>query len=151
MQGQGLRWLQMTDDEIDEFLGRGGTGVLSFATASDEPPVSIPISYGYNANEGLLYYQLSTPEGSRKGDLVDKPVSFVAYDQTDSRWESIVATGTLDDIEGKPYESSAVQGMWAIEIPRVDIFERPRDEVTFHFFSLDPDTLTGRKEVPSRP
>ncbi|ELZ24049.1 pyridoxamine 5'-phosphate oxidase family protein [Natrinema limicola] len=147
---QGLRWLQMSDDEIADFLGRGGTGVLSFAPESDEPPVSIPVSYGYNADEKRLYYQLSTPEDSRKSDLIDQPVSFVVYGRSDGKWESVIATGTLDDIEEKPYESSAVQGMWAIQIPHVDIFERPRDEVTFHFFSLDPDTLTGRKEVPSR-
>ncbi len=148
---QGLRWLQMSDDEVADFLGRGGTGVLSFAAGSDEPPVSIPVSYGYNADEGLLYYQLSTPQDSRKSDFIDQPVSFVVYSKTDSRWESVIATGTLDDIEEKQYESSAVQGMWAIQIPRVDIFERPRKEITFHFFSLDPDTLTGRKEVPSDP
>lgn len=148
---QGLRWLQMSDDEIADFLGRGGTGVLSFATESDEPPVSIPVSYGYNADEQLLYYQLSTPQDSRKADLIDKPVSFVAYGRDDSRWESVIATGTLDDLEEEPYESSEVQGMWAIQIPRVDIFERPREEVTFDFFCLAPDTLTGRKEVPSRP
>mgnify|MGYP000377401831 CR=1 FL=1 len=148
---QGLRWLQMSDDEIADFLGRGGTGVLSFATDADESPVSIPVSYGYNADEELLYYQLSTPKDGRKADLVDKPVSFVVYGRSDSRWESVIATGTLDDIEDEPYESSAVQGMWAIQIPRVDIFERPREEVTFHFFTLDPETITGRKEVPSRP
>ncbi len=148
---QGLRWLQLTDEEIADFLGRGGTGIISFAAEPDEPPVSIPISYGYNADEQVFYYQLSFPRESRKGDLIDRPVSFVAYGRTDDGWRSVIATGTLEDIDDMPYESSTVQGMWAIQVPRVDIFERPREEVTFRFFCLDPETLTGRKEVPSRP
>ncbi|WP_254763578.1 pyridoxamine 5'-phosphate oxidase family protein [Natrinema marinum] len=148
---QGLRWLTLTDEEMAEFLGRGGTGVISFATDPDEPPVSIPVSYGYNADERVFYYQLSFPRDSRKGALVDRPASFVTYGETDSGWQSVVATGTLENVEEMPYESSTVQGMWAIQIPRVDIFERPREEVTFRFFCLDPETLTGRKEVPSRP
>ncbi|WP_408960073.1 pyridoxamine 5'-phosphate oxidase family protein [Natrinema sp. 74] len=148
---QGLRWLQLTDAEITAFLGRGETRVILFATKPDEPPVSIPVSYGYNADEGLFYYQLSFPRDSRKSELIDRPVSFIAYDKIDDRWRSVIATGALEDVDDMPYESSTVQGMWAIQVPRVDIFERPRSEVTFRFFCLDPETLTGRKEVPSRP
>ncbi|MHC3439451.1 hypothetical protein ACYJ1Y_15520 [Natrialbaceae archaeon A-gly3] len=37
---QGLRWLQMTREEIDDFLGEGGTGVLSFGSGADESPAS---------------------------------------------------------------------------------------------------------------
>ncbi|MFC4246044.1 pyridoxamine 5'-phosphate oxidase family protein [Natribaculum luteum] len=143
----GLRWLQMTDDEIDEFLGHGGTGVLSFSTNAEDSPASIPVSYGYNAGDTIFYFRLSVPPDSRKTDLVDTKVTFVTYDETDEGWRSIVATGRLDDLEEMPYESSAIQGMWAIQMPRVDIFEQPRDEVTFHDFCLAPETLTGRKEV----
>ncbi len=37
--------------------------------------------------------------------------------------------------------------MWAIDIPTIDIFDRPREELEFHDFRLDPETLTGRKDV----
>lgn len=147
---QGLRWLQLSDEEMDEFLGRGGIGVMSFPP-EDGPPVSIPVSYGYNAAERDFYFQLSFPPESRKEELVDDPVSFVTYDETDAGWRSVVATGRLEEITDEPYESSAIQGMWAIQIPIVDIFERPREEITFRYFRLDPDSMTGRKEVPSRP
>lgn len=146
---QGLRWLQMTDDEMSEFLGAGGTGVISFATDADESPVSIPVSYGFNDGEMTFYFQLSFPKDSEKADLVDQPVSFVAYDRVDGLWRSVVASGELEDVADAPYESTTVQGMWAIQIPRVDIFERPRDEITFRDFRLDPETISGRKEVPS--
>ncbi|ELZ00699.1 hypothetical protein C482_08758 [Natrialba chahannaoensis JCM 10990] len=144
---QGIRWLQLTDDERDEFLGRGGTGVLSFATDSDEPPVSIPVSYGYSEEESVLYFQLSFAPGSRKHDLVDRRVSFVVHDETAAGWRSVVATGQLAELSNEPYESAVVQGMWAIDLPHVDIFEQPREDVTFENYYLDPDRITGRKEV----
>lgn len=144
---QGLRWLQMSNDERDEFLGQGGTGVISFSTGSDEPPVSLPISYGYNATDRTFYFNLSLSEDSEKAHLVDEPVSFVTHRETDQGWKSVVATGTLKDISEESYSSDAIQGMWAIEIPAVDIFQRPRREVTFHHFLLDPEQVTGRKEV----
>nr|WP_254425916.1 hypothetical protein [Haloprofundus sp. MHR1] len=60
-------------------------------------------------------------------------------------WRSAVATGTLEDVTEASYESSAVQGLWAVEIPEVDIFERPPEEITFREYRLDPKTLTGEK------
>ncbi len=144
---QELRWLQMSEEEMNEFLGRGGTGVISFSTDPDEPPISIPVSYGYSADVKRFYYRLSFPRDSRKEDLVDRPVSFVTHDRTDSRWRSVVANGRLSNISDAPYESAEVQGMWAIRIPLVDVFERPPRETTFRYFSLDPETMTGRKEA----
>ena len=144
---EGLRWLQLTDDELHEFLGRGGTGVLSFTTEPDRPPVSIPVSYGFDADEEAFYFQLSFTRESRKADLVDEQVSFVVHRETDHGWRSVVTTGSLRDVTDAPAESAVIQGMWAIRIPAVDIFERPRREVAFRYFRLDPETLTGRKEV----
>lgn len=48
-----------------------------------------------------------------------------------------------------PYDSSAVQAMWAVEIPEVDIFDRPPEDVAFRQFQLVPEELTGRKEFQS--
>ncbi|MCU4744579.1 pyridoxamine 5'-phosphate oxidase family protein [Halobacteria archaeon AArc-m2/3/4] len=143
----GLRWVQLSENERNEFLSNGGTGVLSFATGADEPPASLPVSYGYFADEGVFYFRLSFPPGSQKEDVIDNQASFVTYEQRDDGWRSVVATGTLEEVDGLPYESGVVQGMWAVEIPTVDVFDRPRDEITFHDFCLDPETLTGRKDV----
>jgi len=143
-----LRWIQMTETEIGDFLGTGGTGVMSFRTA-EGPPVSIPLSYGYFAEEEAFYFQLSLTEESEKQPLTDNEVSYVVYEQTDAGWHSVIATGTLENITESPYESGAVQGMWAVKIPYVEIFERPRREVSFENFRLVPDRLTGRKEGPT--
>lgn len=141
-----LRWVQMSDEELNAFLGRGGTGVISFSTGADEPPFSIPVSYGYTADSMAFYYRLAFPPGSGKEAVLDSPVSFVTHDRTDEGWRSVVASGRLEEIEGLPYESAAVQEMWAVRIPSVDIFNRPPEDVTFRHFRLVPETLQGRKE-----
>jgi len=146
---QGLRWLQLTDAERDEFLGDGGTGVLSFATDPDEPPMSIPVSYGYFADADSIYFRLSMPDDSRKESLVDNPVSFVVHHETDAGWRSVVATGRLESVAEAPYDSAALQGLWAVDIPTVDVFEQPPSEIPFETYRLRPDAISGRKEVES--
>jgi nitroimidazol reductase NimA-like FMN-containing flavoprotein (pyridoxamine 5'-phosphate oxidase superfamily) len=146
---EGLRWVQLSGDELDEFLGDGGTGTLSFSTELEDPPFSLPVSYGYDADSGNFYFRLFFPPESGKEDLLDNAVSFVTHRQTDDGQRSVVADGRLEELTDMPYDSSAVQGMWAVHIPRVDVFDQPQDDVTFRQFRLVPERLTGRKEVQS--
>ncbi|MXV63919.1 pyridoxamine 5'-phosphate oxidase family protein [Natronorubrum sp. JWXQ-INN-674] len=143
----GLRWVQLPEDDRDEFLGTGGTGVLSFATDDDEPPASLPVSYGYVPDVEHFYFRLSFPPGSDKDAVVDNPVSFVVHDETDDGWRSVVSTGQLEELTEMPVESAAVQRMWAVTIPTVEIFDRPRSEIPFHDFRLVPESITGRMEA----
>ncbi len=143
----GLRWVQLSDAERREFLGAGGTGVLSFSTPEGEPPASLPVSYGYYEGTDCFYLRLSFPPGSGKEAVIDEPVSLVVYEETADGWRSVVATGRLEELADLPHESMAIQGMWAVDIPTVDVFDRPRSEIEFHDFRLVPETVTGRKEV----
>lgn len=150
MAGMGnLRWVQMTDEEIDQFLGEGGTGVISFSTGAGESPFSIPVSYGYDGSSGQFYYELSLLPESGKTDALESPVTFVVHGDTEAGWRSVVATGELERVTDLPYESATAQGMWAVDIPRVDIFDRPPEDVTFRTFRLAPERITGRKEIES--
>lgn len=144
---EGLRWVQLSEQERDDFLGDGGTGTLSFSTDGDRPPFSLPVSYGYDA--GSFYFRLAFPDDSGKKQVVDNPVAFVTHARTDEGWRSVVATGTLEDVTDVDYDSAAVQGMWAVDIPEVDVFEDPPEDVPFRQFRLVPERLTGRKEVRS--
>lgn len=146
---ESLRWVQMTEEEMDAFLGEGGTGVISFSKQDDGPPFSIPVSYGYDGSSGHFYYRLSLLPGGEKAEVLDTPVTFVAHAHTDEGWRSVVASGRLERVADSPYESTAVQGMWAVEIPKIDVFDRPPEDVTFRTFRLVPDRMTGRKEVRS--
>ncbi|TYT62145.1 pyridoxamine 5'-phosphate oxidase family protein [Natrialba swarupiae] len=142
----GLRWVTLTGDERDAFLAPGGTGVLSFAT-DDGPPASLPVSYGYSRGGGTFYFRLSFPPGSNKSDVIENPVSLVVFDETADGWRSVVATGTLEELADFDPESATVQQMWAVQIPTVDVFDRPRDEIDFQDFCLEPESVSGRKSV----
>ena len=146
----GFRWLRLSDGEMSAFLGNGGTGTLSFSTSSDEPPFSLPVSYGYDADTAHFHYRLALSADGTKGQYLDRPVTFVTHRRTDDGWRSVVATGVLEDLGELPYESAARQERWAVDIPFVDVFEESPDDVTFGQFRLVPDELTGRKEVGSR-
>ena len=138
-------------DEVDAFLGTGGTGVLSFAAGVDQPPYAMPVSYGYDATDRTFYLRLGFVDGSDKRSYVeeDRPVSLTVHDETeDSGWHSVVATGSLEEVTDADIGSNAMQGLGRVEIPLLDIFERPDEEVGFRFFRLDPDTLSGRGEHP---
>ncbi len=146
---QGLRWVQMTDEELNEFLEDGGTGILSFSTPAVDPPFSLPVSYGYYEETQSFYFRLAFPEGSGKESLLDDPVSFVVYDDTAEGYRSVVASGHLEAVADLPHDSAAVQRMWGVRIPVVDIFEQPLGDVPFQQFRLVTDELAGRKEVQS--
>ena len=145
------RTVELDEGEREEFLGTGGTGVLSFAAGIDQPPYSLPVSYGYDDMDAVFYFRLGFVAGSRKADVVDdrRQVSFVTYDETDNRWASVVATGTLEEVTEASIGSAAMQGLRRVEIPMVDVFERETDDVTFRFFRLDPEQVSGRKEALS--
>lgn len=142
-----FRWTRLTADEVDAFLGNGGTGTISFSTDAEGPPFTFPVSYGYDDESGSFYFRLAFPPGTHKDDVVENSLSFVVHDRTDDGWRSVVATGELEELTDLPYESSAVQTMWAVSIPRVDIFDVPPDDIEFRYFRLVPEELSGRKEV----
>lgn len=143
----GLRWTGLTEKERDAFLGNGGTGVIAFVDRPGESPAAFPVSYGYAASAGDFYFRLSFPEGTSKNEFVDHPMTFVTYDRTERGWWSIVARGRLEELDELPPDSVPIQTMWAVEIPTVDIFDQPREEIPFYDFRLQPKKLTGRKEI----
>ncbi|MDS0223371.1 pyridoxamine 5'-phosphate oxidase family protein [Haloarcula sp. S1AR25-5A] len=135
----------MTDEERDEFLDNGGTGVLS-PSAGDDPPYSVPVSYGYDVSTSTFYFRLAVGVHRSKGELEDRPVTFVTYHETDEGWHSVVANGRLEDVERERIETETLGGLEHVDMPLIDIFERPLREVSFEFYRLVPDEITGRVE-----
>lgn len=141
----------MTAEERDDFLGRGGTGVLSLSTPESAPPHSIPVSYGYDATEGVFYFRLAVDDDSDKGQLDERPVTFVTHRERDDGWQSVVASGRLASTMETAIATDTLEGLERVEIPLVDIFGRPPRVVSFEFFRLVPDEIDGRKEVDTSP
>lgn len=137
--------VEMDVEERDEFLGNGGTGVISLALSTDDPPHTIPVSYGYDATDTTFYFRLSTGGERSKGNLADQPVSFVTSSE-DGRWRSVVARGHLKDVDDDAIATESLDGLDRVDIPFVDVFHRPLREVDFDFYRLQPDELTARVE-----
>lgn len=144
--------ITMEATEREALLEATETGVLSLSTAHEESPHSIPVSFGYDPVESVLYFRLAEDADSEKGELDGRPVSFVTYarDEADD-WQSVVARGNLERTRDEEIALETLQGLERVEIPIFDIFGAPTSDVTFEFFRLVPETLTGRKETPSGP
>ncbi|MFB6164824.1 MAG: pyridoxamine 5'-phosphate oxidase family protein [Haloarculaceae archaeon] len=140
--------VEMDTDERDRFLGTGGTGVLSFATGGEQAPHSIPVSYGYDARGPAFFFRLASEPDSEKAPLFDHPVSFVVYRETDDGWKSVEASGDLERTTDEDIATETLDGLDRVEIPYVDMFERPLRMIDFEFFRLRPAEITGRREDP---
>jgi nitroimidazol reductase NimA-like FMN-containing flavoprotein (pyridoxamine 5'-phosphate oxidase superfamily) len=137
---------EMSEDERDAFLGAGGTGVLSLSTERDEPPHSIPVSYGYDSSAGAFYFRLSVAPDSEKGDLSDRPATFVTYGESDDRWQSVVARGRLESTTEESVAIETLEGLHGVDLQYVDIFGQPLRTVSFEFYRLAPETIGTRRE-----
>jgi nitroimidazol reductase NimA-like FMN-containing flavoprotein (pyridoxamine 5'-phosphate oxidase superfamily) len=137
-------------EERATLLGTGGTGVISLSTEDDAPPHSIPVSYGFDPAEETFYFRLAVGFESGKTDLLDRGVAFVVYEQANERWQSIVARGDLEQIEGENIGTEALAGLGRSHIPLFGIFDRPTREVEFAIYRLIPDQLSGRREAAIR-
>jgi hypothetical protein len=140
--------IELDADERDALLGRGGTGVISFATDEESSPHTVPVSYGYDAERTTFYFRLAVGEQHDKTPFVDRPATFVVYSEEDDRWESVIATGRLERTDTEGIETETLDGLDRVHIPLVDIFDGPARTTSFEFFRLVPETVTGRKESP---
>lgn len=141
--------IHMDDEERDAFLGNGGTGVISLATTGDEPPHSLPVSYGYDAATETFYFRLAAEPDSEKGDLDERAITFVVHGEVDDRWHSVVVEGRLVSTDDEAIETEALEGFDRTHIPLIDIFGQPPRTVSFEFYRLDPDRIGARQESSS--
>lgn len=141
--------IQLSDSERDGFLGRVDTGVLSLSTPTGESPHSVPVSFGYDADQTAFFFRIADRPPESKGEMDDRPVTFVTYgdDRVIDGYVSVVARGSLSPTTDEETATDALAGLEGVTIPFVDIFgERPAD-VSFSFHRLVPETITGRKET----
>ncbi|MBX0296123.1 pyridoxamine 5'-phosphate oxidase family protein [Haloarcula nitratireducens] len=144
------RSVQMSTEARNEFLGTGGTGVISFDSANGGPPYTRPISYGYDADTGNFYFRLAVgPEDAGKKELIgeDGEISFVTYEETGSGWRSVIATGSLDEVTKSALDPEVAEAMQRIRIPFVDVYDSHPLTLEFRFFRLTPNEITGQQEA----
>lgn len=137
---------RLDDSRRDEHLGAGGIGVLSLSTSRGEPPHTLPVSFGYDSTNEVFYFRLATGPEMSKGEVTDRPASFVTYGETEEGWWSVVARGVLGDVDGSSDSTASLQGLDNVSIPIVDIFGVPPRDVSFEFVRLDPDEFDALEE-----
>ena len=141
---------EMAADERDAFLGSGGTGVLSLSSGTDTSPYAVPVSYGHDSATGTFYFRLAIGADSEKGELADRPATFVTYDQPEDRWQSVVAEGRLEPTTRESIANETLEGLRNVELQYVDIFDQPLETVSFEFYRLVPERIGARKEPRTR-
>jgi hypothetical protein len=96
--------------------------------------------------------RLAVGKDGGKANAADRGVTFVTYGEADGRWKSVVASGRLVSTTDGADATESLAGLErTAEIPIVDVFGEPTSEVTFEFYRLDPDRLTGRAERAMEP
>lgn len=140
---------EMSDSEVDEFLGRHETGVLSLAR-SDEP-YSIPISYGYDADARTFFVRLvSTPDSEKRTFLSSSPrARIVVYEESGSdptsTYRSVVGTGTLEEISPSELTVEHIEQYGSAKRPLFEIWGQSKKDLNIQLYTLDPDELSGRR------
>ncbi|EMA32193.1 pyridoxamine 5'-phosphate oxidase-related FMN-binding protein [Halobiforma lacisalsi AJ5] len=140
----------MTDAEIDDFLSRHETGVLSLAR--DNEPYSIPISYGYDEENQDFYMRLvSTPDSEKREFLDSTPESrLVIYDESGSTYRSVIGKGTLENIAPGELTPDQIAQYGDARRPLFEIWAQGKDELDIELYRLSPETLEGRRTVVDR-
>lgn len=140
----------MGDAEIDEFLGEHETGVLSLARTDE--PYAIPISYGYDESERKFYMRLvSTPESEKREFLESSPAArLVVYDERDSSYRSVIATGTLENIPPAELTPDQIAQYGQAKRPLFEIWAQGKQDLDIELYRLEPDSLNGRRTEVDR-
>jgi nitroimidazol reductase NimA-like FMN-containing flavoprotein (pyridoxamine 5'-phosphate oxidase superfamily) len=138
---------EMSSAEIDAFLGRTETGVISFAREAE--PYAIPISYGYDTDNRTFYLRLvSTPESRKRTFLSDSPqATLVVYEGEDSGsvYRSVVATGRLEAVDPGALSPGQIAQYGDTQRPLFEIWDNGRADLDIQLYELQPGELSGRR------
>lgn len=136
---------ELSPAEVDAFLGRHETGVLTLAR--DDEPYAIPISYGYDAERRRFYLRLvSTPESEKRRFLASSPESrLVVYEEDGDVYRSVVAAGTLTEVPPDDLTVEHVEQYGEAKRPLFEIWGESRADLDVKLYQLDPDAVTGRR------
>ncbi|MWV38592.1 pyridoxamine 5'-phosphate oxidase family protein [Natrialba sp. INN-245] len=136
---------EMTDAEVDAFLARHETGVLSLARADE--PYAIPISYGYDADDRLFYMRMvSTPDSEKRAFLGSDPgARLVVYDEQESTYRSVIVTGILEDIPPSELTPDQIAQYGDTKRPLFEIWADGKRELDIELYRLTPESVNGRR------
>lgn len=138
-----LSGIEMSPQEVDQFLYEQGHGILSLADDADA--YGIPISFGYDGD--VLYMSLlQFGEGSEKlGYLEETDTACLTTYHVSTRfdWKSVVVRGEFREVSGsevEDLENTLDENAW---FPTLFPPSDPMTDV--RHVKLVPEETTGRK------
>lgn len=135
----------LSNEETDAILSRHETGVLSLARENE--PYSIPISYGYKAENRRFYLRLvSTLESEKRKFLASSPrARLVVYEENDPVYHSVVTTGTLEEIARDDLTVEHIEQYGDAKRPLFEIWGESRRDLDVQLYQLTPDRISARR------
>ncbi|MCU4925378.1 pyridoxamine 5'-phosphate oxidase family protein [Halobacteria archaeon AArc-dxtr1] len=142
--------VEMSAAEVDEFLGRHETGVLSLARADE--PYAIPISYGYDDGERQVYLRLvSVPDSEKRRFLdADPDTRLVVYDESDAVYRSVIVTGTLENVSPAALTPEEIVQYGQAKRPLFEIWADGKADLDIELYRIDAAEIAGRRTVLDR-
>ena len=140
----------MTDAEVDAFLSRHETGVLSLAR--DETPYAIPISYGFDEESRDAFLRLvSTPDSEKRAFLASEPQArIVVYEEDGDEYASVVGVGTLRRVDLDELTPETIAQYGETRRPLFEIWADDKPDLDIELYRFEPETHTGRTVVVER-
>ena len=140
----------LSDNEIDSFLARHETGVISLAREGTS--YAVPISYGYDGEHRRFYLRLvSNPESEKRAFLESTPhTRVVVYEEDDPVYMSVVATGTLRETSRDELTVEHIEQYSEAKRPLFEIWGESLPALDVRLYRLDPDELSGRRAKVER-
>lgn len=142
--------VEMSAAEVDAFLSRHETGVLSLAR--DEAPYAIPVSYGFDEESRNVFLRLvSTPDSEKREFLASDPQArIVVYEEEDEGYGSVVGTGTLDRVDLDELTPETIAQYGETRRPLFETWADGKSDLDIDLYRFVPERLTGRTIVVDR-
>lgn len=138
---------EMNGEQIWRFLSNQRVGVLGLP--GEEVPYLLPLSFGYDG-DARLYFTYLTGSRSRKKTLSDRTDAarvLVFKVDTMYNWQSVLLTGTLDEVPESEWGAleEILSGAW-----RPSLFERASlsGDVVVYEFQIENQTGITHQGLP---
>jgi hypothetical protein len=135
---------QMTEQERQQFLAEPRVGVLSVASDSDRPPLTVPLWYGYQPGGNISFFTGTQGRKARKTGLIQKAgVLSLSVQREEFPYKYVTVEGTVvqEDRPPSAEQMLAVAGRYLPEEAAQWFVEaelgRPSSELVL--FTVRPD------------
>jgi hypothetical protein len=94
---------QMTEKERQEFLAEPHVGMLSVASDSDRPPLTVPVWYGYQPGGNITFFTGTQGRKARKTKLIQKAgVLSLSVQREEFPYRYVTVEGTVVGTDRPP-------------------------------------------------